>query len=69
MQGNVAYIRSKVVGPFPGPCASGSYVHQTALFYYKDQQKYHFCHENSYYFFRRFYLLVVSCRAMLTLFY
>jgi hypothetical protein len=27
MQGNTAYIRPKVVGP----CASGSYVHRTAL--------------------------------------
>jgi hypothetical protein len=24
------YIRPKVVGPFPGPCASGSYVHRAA---------------------------------------
>jgi hypothetical protein len=24
---------SKVVGPFPGPCASGSYMHRAALFY------------------------------------
>jgi hypothetical protein len=23
----------KVVGPFPGPCASGSYVHRTAHLY------------------------------------
>ena len=23
----------KVVGPFPGPCASGSYMHQVALFF------------------------------------
>jgi hypothetical protein len=33
MQGNVAYIRPKMVGPLPGPCASGSYVHQAALFF------------------------------------
>jgi hypothetical protein len=26
------YIRLKVVGPFPGPCTSGSYVHRTTLF-------------------------------------
>jgi hypothetical protein len=26
------YTRPKVVGPFPGPCASGSYVHRAALF-------------------------------------
>jgi hypothetical protein len=26
------YIIPKVVGPFPGPCASGSYVHWAALF-------------------------------------
>jgi hypothetical protein len=25
-------IRPKVVGPFPGPGASGSYVHRAALF-------------------------------------
>jgi hypothetical protein len=31
MQGKVAYIRPKVVGPFPGPCASESYVHWAAL--------------------------------------
>jgi hypothetical protein len=27
------YIRPKVVGPFPGPYTSGSYMHQTALFF------------------------------------
>jgi hypothetical protein len=32
MQGKAAYIRLKVVAPFPGPCASGSYVHRAALF-------------------------------------
>jgi hypothetical protein len=32
MLGKAAYIRPKVVGPFPGPCASGSYVHRAALF-------------------------------------
>jgi hypothetical protein len=32
MQGKAAYIRSKLVGPFPGPCASGNYVHRAALF-------------------------------------
>jgi hypothetical protein len=32
MQGKAVYIRSKVVGPFPGPCASRSYVHRAALF-------------------------------------
>jgi hypothetical protein len=31
MQGNTAYIRPKVVGPFPGPCANGSYMHRAAL--------------------------------------
>jgi hypothetical protein len=30
--GKVAYIRRKVVGSFPGPCASGSYVHRAALY-------------------------------------
>jgi hypothetical protein len=30
MQGNAVYIRPKVVGPFSGPYASGSYVHRTA---------------------------------------
>jgi hypothetical protein len=32
MQGNVAYIRPKVVRPFLGLRASGSYVHRAALF-------------------------------------
>jgi hypothetical protein len=36
-----AYIRPKVVGPFPGPCASRSYVHRAALlcciFYFAHQ--------------------------------
>jgi hypothetical protein len=27
-----AYMRPKVAGPFPGPCASGSYVHRAALY-------------------------------------
>jgi hypothetical protein len=27
------YIRPEVVGPFSGPCASGSYVHQASLLY------------------------------------
>jgi hypothetical protein len=31
MQGKAAYIRLKVVRPFPGLCTSGSYMHQTAL--------------------------------------
>jgi hypothetical protein len=31
MQGKVAYIRPKVVRPFYGPGASGSYVHRAAL--------------------------------------
>jgi hypothetical protein len=31
MQGKTAYIRPKVVGPFPGLCASRSYVHRAAL--------------------------------------
>jgi hypothetical protein len=30
MQGNAVYIRPKVVGPFPGPCTSGSYMHRAA---------------------------------------
>jgi hypothetical protein len=33
MQENAAYIRPKVVGPFPGPCVSGSYVHRVAPFF------------------------------------
>jgi hypothetical protein len=33
MQGKTMYIRSKMVRPFPVPCESGSYVHQTAFFY------------------------------------
>jgi hypothetical protein len=32
MQGKTAYIRTKVVGPFPGPCASGSYMHRADPF-------------------------------------
>jgi hypothetical protein len=31
MQENVAYMRTKVVGLFPEPYASGSYVHWAAL--------------------------------------
>jgi hypothetical protein len=33
MQGKAAYIRPKVVRPFPGHYASGSYVHLAALFF------------------------------------
>jgi hypothetical protein len=33
MQGKTAYIRSKIVGPFPRSCTSGSYVHRAALYY------------------------------------
>jgi hypothetical protein len=33
IQGNAAYIRPKVVGSFPGPCTSESYMHQAAPFY------------------------------------
>jgi hypothetical protein len=32
MQGKTAYIRLKVVEPFPRPCTSGSYMHRTALY-------------------------------------
>jgi hypothetical protein len=32
MQGKAAYIRPKVVGPFPGLCTSRSYVHRAALY-------------------------------------
>jgi hypothetical protein len=32
MHEKTAYIRTKVVGPFPRPCTSGSYVHRAALF-------------------------------------
>jgi hypothetical protein len=31
MQEKAAYIKPNVVGPFPRPCASGSYVHRAAL--------------------------------------
>jgi hypothetical protein len=31
MQGKDAYIRPNVVGPFPRPCISESYVHRAAL--------------------------------------
>jgi predicted GTPase len=34
MQGKTGYIRPKVVGPFPGPCASGNNGHQVALFFH-----------------------------------
>jgi hypothetical protein len=34
MQGKSAYIKPKVVRPFPGPYASRSYVHRAALFSY-----------------------------------
>jgi hypothetical protein len=33
MQGKTAYIRHTVVEPFPGLCASGSYVDRAAIFY------------------------------------
>jgi hypothetical protein len=32
MHGKSVYIRPKVVGSFPGPSASGSYMHQAALY-------------------------------------
>jgi hypothetical protein len=32
MQGKTVNIRPKVVGPFPAPCASWSYMHRAALF-------------------------------------
>jgi hypothetical protein len=32
MQGKTAYIRPEVVGPFPGPCISMSYMHRATLF-------------------------------------
>jgi hypothetical protein len=32
MQGKAAYIRTKMVGPFPGPYARKSYVNRAALF-------------------------------------
>jgi hypothetical protein len=32
LQGNVAYIRPKEVGHFPGPCVSKSYVHRAAFY-------------------------------------
>jgi len=32
MQGKAAYKKTQVVGLFPGPCASGSYMHRAALF-------------------------------------
>jgi hypothetical protein len=38
MQGKVAYIRPKVVGPIPGPCTNGSYVHQVAFIVSDDVQ-------------------------------
>jgi len=32
MQGKAAYKKTQVVGLFPGPYASGSYMHRAALF-------------------------------------
>jgi hypothetical protein len=32
MRGKTGYIKPKVVGSFPEPCASESYMHQAALF-------------------------------------
>jgi hypothetical protein len=40
MQGKAAYIRLKVVGPFPDLCASGSYVHRVAFFLEMKLKKY-----------------------------
>jgi hypothetical protein len=34
MLGKAVYIRTKVVGPFPGPCANGSYMHKADLSFY-----------------------------------
>jgi hypothetical protein len=31
LQRKTAYIRSKVIGPFPRPCTSRSYVHRAAV--------------------------------------
>jgi hypothetical protein len=33
MQEKTAYIRPKVIEPFPRPYTSGSYMHRAALFY------------------------------------
>jgi hypothetical protein len=41
MQRKVAYIRHKVVGPFPKPCTSGSYVHRAALLCFCSFQTFH----------------------------
>lgn len=38
MQEKAAYKRPKVVGPFPGPCASGSYMHRAALLEHGTEQ-------------------------------
>jgi hypothetical protein len=32
IQKNVAYIRPKMIGSFPEPCASGTYMHWAALY-------------------------------------
>ena len=34
MQGKAAYKKIQVVGPFPEPCASGSYMHRAPSFFY-----------------------------------
>jgi hypothetical protein len=36
MQGKSVYIRTKVVGPFLGPCVSGSYVCKATGEYHKN---------------------------------
>jgi hypothetical protein len=37
MQGKIAYIRPKVVGPFPVRGATDSYVHRAALLFFAGQ--------------------------------
>jgi hypothetical protein len=59
MQGNVVYIKPKVVRPFPKPSASRSYMHQAAFFLWM-------CTGNSHFKFSDFFYLdnaIVICGA------
>jgi hypothetical protein len=49
MQGKTAYIRPKVAGPFPGPYASGNYMHRAALFYITISDEKSVLYNNSYF--------------------
>jgi hypothetical protein len=61
MQGRAAYIRPKVVGPFPGPCVSGSYVHRAAIFSLRKTNAKNLNFEGSMSFFFTFCSTVLLC--------